>query len=237
MPDSVPAPDSKFIAITGSTRGLGRALAAEFVRLGHRVSGCGRSADSVEALNRAAASGEKHAVVDVTDPSSVNAWARDCLDSNGPPDLLINNAALINRHAPLWQVAPEEFRSLLEVNVVGVFNVCRAFVPAMIERGAGVIVNMSTGAGVRGFAEIGPYCTTKHAVEGFTKSLAEELPAGMAAIPFQPGVVRTDMLRSHYGERASEYPAPERWATVAAPYLLRLSSGENGQSLRLPPVE
>ena len=231
-----PGPDAKAIVITGTTRGLGRALALELGRLGHRVSGCGRSTDAVDGLNREAGGHQQHAVVNVTDPQSVADWARKCLERDGPPDLLINNAGIINRHAPLWQVPLEEFRALWEVNVIGVFNVCRAFVPAMVERGTGVIVNMSTGAGVRGFALIGPYCTTKHAVEGFTKSLAEELPEGMASIPFQPGVVQTDMLRSHYGERAADYPTPDRWARVAAPYLLKLSSRESGQSLRLPVV-
>lgn len=227
---------AKHIVITGTTRGLGRALAKEFARLGHRVSGCGRSADAVETRNREASAGEHHAVVDVTDAAAVEEWARERIAAEGVPDLLVNNAGLINRHAPLWEVPPEEFRTMWEVNVFGVFNVCRAFLPAMVARREGVVVNFSTGAGVKGFPEIGPYCTTKHAVEGLTKSLAEDLPEGMAAVPFQPGVVQTDMLHSHYGPRAAEYPEPHRWAPKAAPFLLDLSARDNGQSVRLAAV-
>ena len=227
---------AKSIVITGTTRGLGRALAKEFARLGHRVSGCGRSSDGVETGNRNASPGEHHAVVDVTDPVAVDTWARERIAEEGAPDLLLNNAGLINRHAPLWEVPAEEFRRLWEVNVFGVFNICRAFLPAMVARGRGTVVNFSTGAGVKGFPEIGPYCATKHAVEGLTKSLAEDLPEGMAAIAFQPGVIRTDMLRSHYGPRAEEYPDPDTWAVKAAPFLLDFSAEDNGRSIRIPAV-
>ena len=228
--------DNRHIVVTGATRGLGRALAKAFASMGHRVSGCGRSAEAVDTLNREALPAEAYAVVDVTDETAVARWAESRVEAEGPPDLLVNNAGRINRHAPLWKVPVEEFRSMWEVNVLGVFYVCRAFLPGMVERKTGIVVNFSTGAGVKGFAEIGPYCTTKHAVEGLTKSLAEELPDGMAAIPFQPGVVQTDMLRSHYGARASEFPDPQMWAKTAAPFLLNLSASENGHSIRLPQV-
>ncbi len=228
--------EKRHIVVTGATRGLGRALAKTFGEMGHRVSGCGRSAGAVKALNDEATASASYAAVDVTDEQAVGAWAKTRIEAEGPPDLLINNAGRINRHARLWEVPPEEFRLMWEVNVLGVFYVCRAFLPSMVGRGAGVVVNFSTGAGVRGFPEIAPYCTTKHAVEGFTKSLARELPAGMAAIPFQPGVIRTDMLRGHYGERADDFPEPEVWAKTAAPFLLELSAKENGQSIRLPQV-
>jgi NAD(P)-dependent dehydrogenase (short-subunit alcohol dehydrogenase family) len=221
--------DSRNIVITGVTRGLGRALALEFAALGHRVSGCGRSGSEIGPRGSCAA-------VDVTDEAAVRAWAREREAAEGPPDLLINNAGVINRHARLWEVPLDEFRRMWEVNVLGVFHVCRAFLPAMVARGTGVVVNVSTGAGVRGFPEIGPYCTTKHAVEGLTRSLAEELPEGMAAIPFQPGVVQTDLLHRHYGTRAAAYPEPDEWARVAAPFLLDLSARENGQSIRMPQV-
>lgn len=213
---------------------MGRALAKELARLGHRVSGCGRSEEAVAKINGEGSGREHHSAVDVTSEADVVEWAEERTAAEGPPDFLVNNAGLINRHARLWEVPPEEFKRIWEVNVFGVFNVCRAFLPRMVARKKGVVVNVSTGAGVKGFPEIGPYCTTKHAVEGLTRSLAEELPAGMAAIPFQPGVVRTEMLRSHYGARAEEFPEPETWAKTAAPFLLNLSAKESGRSIRLP---
>jgi NAD(P)-dependent dehydrogenase (short-subunit alcohol dehydrogenase family) len=78
---------------------------------------------------------------------------------------------------------------------------------------------------------VAPYCASKYAIEGMTKALAEELPAGMAAVPLSPGVVDTDMLRSAWGDGAASHPRPEEWAERAVPFLLGLGPEENGRSL------
>ena len=101
----------------------------------------------------------------------------------------------------------------------------------MIKRGNGVIVNFSSGWGRSTSAEVAPYCATKFAIEGLTQALAQELPAGLAAIPLNPGVIDTDMLRSCFGGSASSYPSPQQWAKRAVPFLLKLSPRENGQPL------
>ena len=75
-----------------------------------------------------------------------------------------------------------------------------------------------------------PYCATKFAIEGMTLALAQELPPGMAAIPLNPGVIDTDMLRSCFGDNAVSYPSPSRWAERAVPFILALSARENGHS-------
>src|SRR5512139_2053607 len=98
---------AKVVLITGVTRGLGRAMADEFVRLGHTVAGCGRSREGIEQLRRAHAPPHQFEVVDVSSDDQVKAWASRILKAAGPPDLLLNNAALINRNAPLWQVPAE----------------------------------------------------------------------------------------------------------------------------------
>src|SRR6185312_5432116 len=117
-------------------------------------------------------------VINVADDSQAATWAKKILQSRGVPDLLINNAALINRNAPLWQVSAQEFSDVIDVNIKGVANVIRHFVPAMVARKSGVIVNFSSGWGRSTDAEVAPYCATKWAVEGLTQSLAQELPAG-----------------------------------------------------------
>jgi len=154
--------------------------------------------------------------------------------SAGAPDLLINNAALINRNAALWKLPSEEFDRVIDVNIKGVANVIRHFIPAMIKRGEGVIVNFSSGWGRSTDAEVAPYCATKWAIEGLTQALAQELPAGMAAIPLNPGIINTDMLQSCFGGSASSYPTAEQWAKKAVPFLLDLGPKHNGQSLTVP---
>ena len=109
--------------------------------------------------------------------------------------------------------------------------VIRAFVPAMITRGTGVIVNLSSGWGRSVSPEVAPYCASKWAIEGLTQALAAELPAGMAAVPLNPGVIDTEMLRQCWSDEASAYPKADAWAKVAAPFILGLNAKHNGQSL------
>ena len=225
---------SKVIVLTGATRGLGLALTKQFVALGHTVLGCGRSADQVEKLGKSY--GEPHSFksVDVARDSEVMAWASRLLKEHGPPDLLINNAALINRNASLWEVPAEDFDSVIDVNIKCVANVIRHFVPAMVERKSGIIVNLSSGWGRSTSPEVAPYCATKWAIEGLTRALAQELPKGMAAVPLNPGIIDTDMLRSCFGESAKSYPGPDEWSERAAPFILRLGHKDSGRPLSVP---
>lgn len=221
----------KLIVITGTTRGLGRAMVEEFAKLGHTVAGCGRSATGISELQDKPGAPHQFSVLDVTNDRDVAKWAREIVNSLGAPDLLLCNAALVNRNAPLWEVPASEFSDVIDVNIKGVANVLRHFVPAMIARGSGVVVNFSSGWGRSTSPEVAPYCATKFAIEGLTQALAQELPSGLAAIPLNPGVIDTDMLRSCFGGSAGSYPTPEQWAKRAVPFLLKLSPRDNGQSL------
>jgi NAD(P)-dependent dehydrogenase (short-subunit alcohol dehydrogenase family) len=219
--------------MTGVTRGLGLALAEKFIELGHTVLGCGQKRDIIENLRLRFRPPHDFGAIDVALESQVEPWAARLLSSRGVPDLLINNAGVINENAPLWQVPADEFDRVIDVNVKGVANVIRHFLPAMIARKSGLIINMSSGWG-RGVAkEVAPYCCSKWAIEGLTLALAEELPRGMGAIPLNPGVVDTDMLRSCFGGSASRYPSPAKWVEKAAPYILSLNSRDNGKQLTI----
>jgi NAD(P)-dependent dehydrogenase (short-subunit alcohol dehydrogenase family) len=227
----MPSASPRTIVLTGATRGLGHALVPRFAALGHTVLGCGRSPDQVAALRREFGPPHAFAVVDVADDAAVAAWAHKLLRTHPAPDLLINNAALINANAPLWEVPVAEFDALIDVNIKGVANVLRHFLPAMIARGSGVVVNLSSGWGRSTAPDVAPYCASKWAIEGLTRALAQELPRGLAAVPLNPGVIDTDMLRSCFGESAGSYPSPEEWAKRAAPFLLKLGPRDNGQPL------
>jgi NAD(P)-dependent dehydrogenase (short-subunit alcohol dehydrogenase family) len=221
------------IIITGVTKGLGRALAETWMQEGHTVIGCGRSGPEIFDL-RMNHPDHHFSVVDVALDNKVALWAVDVLGSFGPPDLLINNAALMNRLAPLWEQTDAEITKIVDVNLRGVANVIRHFVPAMVEAKHGVIVNLSSGWGRSVSPEVASYCMSKWGIEGLTKALAEELPAGMAAVPLNPGVIDTEMLRACWLEGAASYPKAEAWARVAAPFILKLGAKDNGRSLSVP---
>ena len=222
------------IVLTGATRGLGRALTAGFATAGHQVLGCGRSAPQIESLRQQFPAPHEFQTVDVSDDAAVGAWARQVLAAHGAPDLLINNAAIVNENATLWNVPAESFSNVIDINLKGTFHVIRHFVPAMIERGRGVIVNFSSGWGRSVSPEVAPYCATKWAIEGLTQALAEELPAGLAAVPLNPGVINTEMLQSCFGSAAHSYPTPKQWAERAVPFLLKLGPADNRQPLSVP---
>ncbi len=224
----------KIVVVTGVTKGLGRAMAAEFARLGHTVIGCGRSKGAISEVTAKLGTRHDFEVVDVADDAEVQAWAKRVLKKYSAPDLLLNNAAVINRNARLWEVPVEEFSKVIDVNIKGVANVIRHFVPSMVARKKGVIVNFSSGWGRSTDAEVAPYCATKWAIEGLTQALAQELPDGMAAVALNPGVINTEMLRSCFGGSAESYPTAEQWAKSAVPFLLRIGASDNGRPLTAP---
>ncbi len=223
----------RVIVLTGATRGLGRALVSRFVEGGHAVLGCGRSEAHVVELRRQFPTHHDFAAVDVADDGAVKRWAERLLKEHHAPDLLINNAAVMTEPASLWEVPAREFDRLIDVNIKGVANVIRHFVPAMVKRGSGVIVNLSSGWGRSTSPEVAPYCASKYAIEGLSKALARELPRGMACVPLNPGVIDTDMLRQAWAEDAGGYEKPDDWASRAAPFLLKLGASDNGQSLTI----
>ena len=225
---------SRTIVLTGVSRGLGRALLGGFIEAGHTVWGCARSADQVAELQAQYGAPHHFSTVDVADVNAVSEWANHLLSAHGTPDLLINNAAIINPNQVLWEVPPEAFHDVTSVNINGVYHVLRAFLPAMIDKGNSVVVNFSSGWGRSTSSHVAPYCASKYAIEGMTKALAQELPAGMAAVPLSPGVVNTEMLQSCFGESADQCPAAEEWAVTAVPYILGIGAGDNGESLTTP---
>lgn len=225
--------EARTVLVTGVTRGLGRALVDRLAEAGCTVWGCGRSAAAIGELSGRYPAPHRFGAVDVANEREVARWLGALLE-DAAPDLVLNNAAVINGSAPLWEVPVQEFSSVVDVNIKGVYHVIRHVAPAMVRRGRGVIVNFSSGWGRSTSAHVAPYCATKWAIEGLTQALAQELPRGLAAVAVNPGIIDTEMLRSCFGQGASGFPGPEEWSRRAAPFLLSLSAADNGRSLDVP---
>jgi len=224
----------KRILITGASRGLGRAMTESMIALGHTVVGCATQAETVQELNAEFGPPNAFTQVDVSENDEVAAWAESLLANGGPPDLLINNAALIRPVGNLWETSPEEFSRLIDVNIKGVYHLIRHFTQPMIDAGGGVIVNFSSGWGRSVSPEVAGYCATKWAIEGLTQALAAELPTGTAAVALNPGIIHTEMLATCWEDGAAAYPSPKQWAEQAVPFILKLTARDNGRSLTAP---
>jgi len=205
------------VLLTGASRGIGAALASAL-----RAEGC-----ELHLVARSGGPGIERC--DVSKSDEVAALH----DRVGPVDLLINNAAVIHDPAPLADIPMEEWRRLFDTNVFGLVDLCRTFVPAMNERGRGVVVNLSSTWGRSAAAEQSPYCATKFAVEAISASLAAEVVKGVIVIALNPGVVATEMLATCFAGDVSMYTSPAQCAADFVSLLQRLGPADNGESLSL----
>lgn len=222
---------NKLICISGCSRGLGRALAIEFSTRGWRVAGGARDDEALDQLRQTLSTDHHLQSLDVTIPEQVDSFSEQVIGKLGCPDLLVNNAGVINSNAKLKNVTPDEFAQVLSTNLGGTHNMIRAFLPFMEKEGKGIIVNFSSYWGKSAAPEVGPYCASKWGVEGLTRSLAQELPSGLSAVALNPGIIDTDMLRSCFGEEAAAYEAPAVWAKKAADCLIGLGPSDNGETV------
>ncbi len=234
MPDD--KSKKKIVVITGITRGLGRAMGEKFIALGHTVLGCGRDRAVIEEWQARQSKRHDFDIVDVASDEQVKQWGDRLHKKCGAPDFVINNAGVINANAPLWKVSAEDFSRVIDVNLKGTANVIRHFLPNMIKKHRGMIVNISSGWGRSADKDVAPYVATKWAIEGLTRALSMDLPPGLGAVALNPGIVNTDMLQSCFGEAAAHYPSATRWAESAVPYILKLDAQDNGQALDVPEV-
>jgi NAD(P)-dependent dehydrogenase (short-subunit alcohol dehydrogenase family) len=230
---------SAVAVISGATKGLGLALASELVEHGWTVAGCGASDAGVRAAGSRLGAGALVSVVDVADAAAVDAWARSLVATAGAPDLVIANAGVVNAPAPIWELPPSAFASALAVNVGGVANMARSFLPAMIARGSGAFVAISSGWGRRGKEGLSPYCASKFAVEGLVQSVALEVPPPVRVVSLDPGNgVRTAMLDTCLpDERDVPYPTPAAWASQAIGFILDTAvRAPSGSALKVPGI-
>jgi NAD(P)-dependent dehydrogenase (short-subunit alcohol dehydrogenase family) len=185
--------DTKVVLVTGAGRGMGVDIARAALDAGLQVVATARDARKVtQALGE---NDDLLAVaLDVTDPISVQAAVDAAVDRFGRIDVLINNAG--NFYAGFFEeITPEDFRAQVETNLFGPLNVTRAVLPVMRQQRSGVVVTISSTAGLIGQEFCTAYAASKFALEGFMESLAPEVaPYGVHTMVVEPGFFRTDLL-------------------------------------------
>jgi NAD(P)-dependent dehydrogenase (short-subunit alcohol dehydrogenase family) len=186
----------KIAVVTGASRGIGRAIAVALAREGAQVAGCSLrpAGDFLDELPPPERRGGWLSACDVRDRTAVERFRDEVLARAGAPDLLINNAGTVVRRA-FVDLTDGDWNEVLGSNLHGTFLVTRAFLPAMLARGGGRIINLSSIAGRQGTPMLTAYCAAKHAVVGLTRALAEELrEQGVPVNAICPGSVDTAML-------------------------------------------
>jgi 3-oxoacyl-[acyl-carrier protein] reductase len=200
--------------VTGGGRGIGASVARELASAGMRVAVSARSADQVEEVAREIDGLAVRA--DVSKREDVDAMVERVVSELGPVDLLVANAGVSIWERNAWEIDPDEWWHVLEVNVLGVYLSCRAVIPGMIERGRGRIVITASGAAYLPGSTSTAYSSSKAAVTRFGETLARQLePRGIPVFPISPGLVRTEMTEETFPDDAPWTP-PE-----AAPRLVR----------------
>ncbi|MEO3977682.1 3-oxoacyl-ACP reductase FabG [Streptomyces sp. CAU 1734] len=207
-----PAPDPRPVAlVTGGSRGIGRAVVVRLAEDGYDIAFCYRSDEDAALLTalEAEKAGARvhHRRVDVADAAQVREFVGAAGKELGPLSAVVTSAG-ITRDRPLALMAEDEWRSVMDTNLDGTYNVCRAAVYPLIRRRRGAIVTLSSIAGVHGSAGQTNYAASKAGIIGFTRSLARECGRyGIRANAVAPGLIATDMTAGLPAEVAERHLA------------------------------
>lgn len=179
--------EDRVVLITGCSSGIGRSLAASLSEAGFRVVATARRIESLEGLGAAARLG-----LDVRDEASVRAAVAETLERFGCIDVLVNNAGF-GINAVVEELDPEELSAMLDTNAVGALRLMRAVLPSMRERGRGLVINLSSIAGLVSTATNAGYAASKYALEALSDAARQELGHfGIRVVLLEPGPIRSN---------------------------------------------
>lgn len=193
--------------VTGSGRGLGREIALAFARAGADVVVTARTASQIEETTGEIASLGGRALaltVDVTNAEDVQGMVDQALEALGQIDILVNNAG-ISVYGPFIEQKAADWRAVIDTNLMGTLLCTHAVLPPMLERGDGLVINVSSVAGIHGLPNEAVYCASKHGVKGFTDALARELrDEGIRVFGIYPGGMDTPFwdVHTYHGDRS-----------------------------------
>jgi serine 3-dehydrogenase len=205
----------RHVVVTGASSGIGAACASHFARAGDRLSLGARRIGRLRDVAPAA----MHHELDVTVPASVERFVGAALAANGPIDVLVNNAGLARGTETIAAGTGEAWREMVETNVLGLLEVTRRVLPAMVARGAGHVVVVGSIAGHKAYAGGGVYCGSKRALQSICEAMRlETLGTGVRVTSVDPGMVETEFSLVRFrgdGERAGKVYAGTRPLTAA----------------------
>ncbi|MEO8157174.1 MAG: 3-oxoacyl-ACP reductase family protein [Betaproteobacteria bacterium] len=189
--------EGKTALVTGAASGIGRAIALILARAGARiaVNHLGRAAEARHVVKEIAAAGASAIEVeaDITKAAKVEAMVNKVRGALGQIDILVNNAGVI-LEKPFLETTEEDWDFVLNADLKGVFLCSRAVMPAMVERGNGVVINIASELGFLGRERYAPYCAAKAGVIGLTRSMAREFAPQIRVNAIAPGPINTPML-------------------------------------------
>jgi 3-oxoacyl-[acyl-carrier protein] reductase len=194
--------------VTGGARGIGHAAAVVLARDGYDIVLADLDATAATEAAQRLTTNERTAIgvqTDVSRRDSVDAMVATVLDQFGRIDVLVNNAGIAGRAAPIHEVTEDEWDTLIAVDLKSIYLCTRAVLPNMLERGKGAIVNVASVAGKEGNPNMTPYSTAKAGVIGFTKAVAKEVATkGIRVNAVAPATAETDILKT-LSPQAIEY--------------------------------
>lgn len=207
----MPDPDHRTALVSGAGNGLGRAICLALAGAGYRVVAAGRHRETLDETAMLTDGDCRVATVDVANFESVASLAVELADED--VSILVNNAGVAGPVKPLVEIAPEEWDEVFAVNVRGMYLMCRAFLPPMIKRGSGDVINLASVSGKRPLAMRTPYTASKMAVIGLTTTLGAEVgPSGVRVNSLSPGPVRGPRMARNFRLEAERLGITEQEA-------------------------
>jgi len=221
--------------VSGAGSGIGRAIALALAGRGHAVAGCGRRQEPLDALAAELDGASRMRAADVRRPAEMSAFAEEVVEALGVPEVVVA-AAGVARVGPFLETPPEALEESLATNLAGVANLFRAFLPAMVGRGAGTLVTLSSVAARRVFPGWSAYCASKWGLAGWVEALREELAGtGVRLLTVTPGATASPLWEEVPGEWDPNRMIPA--AEVARAVLWGLDGGDGVavEEIRLQP--